>query len=142
MVGIRSIVQFFVVAAAAALVVAILQTRRISRSSSQSTSVPASALGDHVEIVCGFRARTPSLQSVNYPLAKVIVTGDVLVLRGPEGDFVFERSAGAALRRMRRTVLFQRVRLVAGDRSAVLFVRDLGALDAALAGFGWSERIG
>ena len=141
MVGIRSVVLFLIVAAAAALVVAIFQTRSISRSSSQSTSVSASALGEHVEIVCGFRARTPSPSSVSYPLASVIVARDVLVLRGPTGDYVFERSAGVTLRRMRRTLLFHRVRIIAGDRSAVVFVRDPGALSVALAGFGWSEPI-
>jgi hypothetical protein len=140
-VGIRSVLLFLIVAAAAALVVAIVQTRRLSRSASQSTSVDASALGDHVEIACGFRGRIPSLLSVSYPLARVIVARDALVLRGPTGDFVFERSSGAALERMRRTLLFHRVRLIAGDRSAVVYLRDPGALRAALADLGWSEAI-
>lgn len=99
--------------------------------------VPLLSISEKHEVVCGFRIRTPSILSVSYPLGHFIISGDVLVLHGPIGDYVFDRSGGVTVRPLRRTLLFRRVRVEGVDMSAVVFIRDPKALQVALDTHEW-----
>jgi hypothetical protein len=132
-----SAVPFLAVSGVLVLVVAIVQTRSLLRSSRRSSVVSLSSISEKLEVVCGFRIRTPSILSVSYPLGRLIISTDVLVLHGPIGDYVFERSGVVTVRPLRRTLLFRRVRVEGADMSAVVFIRDPEALQLALDTHEW-----
>ena len=138
MIAATSAIPFLLIAAVLVAVVAGFQVRSYLRSVRRASAVPMESLGERREVTCGYRVRTPSILAVSFPLAKLVVAKDELVLRGPVGDYEFLRSRGAAVKPMRRTAIFHRLRIEADDLSAVVFVRDLTAVTAALEAARWT----
>jgi hypothetical protein len=133
-----SAVPFLLIAAVAVLGITMFALRGLFRALQASEAVAVSGSADDVsELRCGFRLRSPGLLRVSYPMGRLLVSEDRIVVRGPMGDYSFGRD-DSTMAVMSRRVLFHRVRLSRGDVVLTVFVRELRELNDALVDRGWS----
>lgn len=123
------------------LVISVVQATGVARVVQRASRTDAPALDQDVrEFKCGFRGRLPSPISASYPLARLAIAREFLLLRSaPIGDFVFWRVDGYRIEIYGKGLAFSKLRIGGRRASVVIFVAngDVADVSDQLAEHSW-----